>query len=157
MPESSFSNLQLRRIIIITLLLLGLTAVGVVGFRIIEHWPWIDCLYYTVETVTTVGHEIPDLSDEGKLFVTFYLVTCLGIFTYSAFQLGQWVVSAELRTFWEIRRMKKKIDRLDGHYIVCGAGRMGRTICMNLEEQGQPFVVIDIDEERIMSFCADKD
>jgi len=147
----------MRRILIIILLLLVLTTVGIIGFRLIEGWSWIDCVYYTVVTVTTVGYEIHPLSDEGKLFVTFYLVTCLGIFTYSAFQLGQWVVSAEMRSFWELRRMQKKIDRLDGHFIVCGLGRMGHTICENLEEQGQPFVVIDTNEERVLSLCQSKD
>lgn len=135
------------------ILLVVLTAVGIVGFRLIEGWDWIDCMYYTVVTVTTVGYEIRPLSDHGKLFVTFYLVTCLGIFTYSAFQLGQWVVSAEMRSFWEMRRMQKKIDQLDGHYIVCGFGRMGRTICENLHEQGQPFVVIDTNDERLVDAC----
>ncbi|QDT47654.1 potassium channel family protein [Symmachiella dynata] len=147
----------MRRILIIILLLLVLTTVGIIGFRLIEGWDWIDCVYYTVVTVTTVGYEIHPLSDEGKLFVTFYLVTCLGIFTYSAFQLGQWVVSAEMRSFWELRRMQKKIDQLDGHFIVCGMGRMGHTICENLEEQGQAFVVIDTNDERVVSLCHSKD
>ncbi len=147
----------MQRILTIILLLLTLTAVGVLGFRITEQWDWMDCLYYTVETVTTVGHEIPPLSYEGKLFLIFYLVTCLGIFTYSAFHLGQWVVSAELRSFWEKRRMQKKIDQLDRHYIVCGAGRMGRTICRNLADQRQPFVVIDVEEERVRSMCSRHD
>lgn len=147
----------MQRIATILLLLLFLTVVGVFGFRVIEQWEWIDCVYYTVVTVTTVGYKIPELSDEGKLFVIFYLVTCLGIFTYSAFQVGQWVVSAEMRSYWEVRRMQKKIAELDDHYIVCGAGKMGRTICQNLHEQGQKFVVIDIDEDRLSLLCAGKD
>ncbi len=147
----------MQRILTILILLLALTAVGIVGFRLIEGWDWIDCVYYTVVTVTTVGYEIRPMSDPGKLFVTLYLVTCLGIFTYSAFQLGQWVVSAEVRSFWEKRRMHKKIDQLEGHFIICGIGRMGHTICENLEEQGQPFVVIDTNEDRLASLCTNCD
>jgi len=143
----------MQRALTILILLFALTAVGILGFRIIEGWSWIDCVYYTVITVTTVGYEIDRLSDEGKIFVTLYLVSCLGIFTYSAFQLGQWVVSAEVRSFWELRRMQKQLDQLDDHYIVCGLGRMGSTICENLDEQGQPFVIIDTEEDRIVPLC----
>jgi len=146
----------MQRVATILMLLLSLTVVGVLGFRVIEGWGWIDCVYYTVVTVTTVGYEIEDLSDEGKLFVIVYLVSCLGIFTFSAFQLGQWVVSDEIRSIWEVRRMQKKINQLNDHFIVCGIGRMGRTICENLEQQGIPFVIVDNSEERLEDLTLQK-
>jgi len=135
--------------------LLGtLTVVGTVGLHLIEDAPWLDCLYMSVITLTTIGFEetIP-LSDAGRIFIILYIVCGLGAFTYSAFHLGQWIVSAELRQLLEKRRMEKSIAKLDGHCIVCGQGRMGMTICEYLHERRQPFVVIDIDDDRLASTC----
>lgn len=140
----------MRRLITIILLLLWLTAIGTVGFRIVSGASWIDCLYFTVITLTTVGYRenIP-LDDTGKLFVVCFLVVCLGIFTYSAFQLGQWVFNAQLFAMREKRRMQKSIRDLSDHYIVCGCGRMGQTICRFLQERRRPFVVVDVNEEQL--------
>jgi len=148
----------MRRIVTIALLLMGLTLLGTVGLRIITGGTWLDCLYLTVITLTTVGlDEVLELGDAGKLFIIFYLITCLGIFTYCAFQLGQWIVSAELRSLWEGRRMRQNIDKLHNHYIVCGLGRMGETICQYLHARKKPFVVIEADEEVIEQSCLEED
>ena len=134
------------------MLLLTLTAIGTVSFRLIAGASWIDSTYMAVITLTTVGfREVVPLNDTGKIFVIIYLVFGLGTFTYSAFQLGQWIVSAEMRSLWEKRRMQKSIEQLSNHFIICGIGRMGKTICRYLHERNQSFVVIDIDDERLVS------
>ncbi len=144
----------MRNIFAIIALLLCLTVIGTVGLRIIEEAPWIDCLYMCVITLTTVGHEdVVDLTDAGKLFIVVYLISCLGVFTYSAFQLGQWIVSAEVNSMLERRRMEKRIRDLNQHFIVCGIGRMGKTICEYLHGRSQPFVVIDTDQESLTENC----
>ena len=140
----------------VLLLLIGLTAVGVLGFRFIEGGSWLDCFYMTVITLSTVGYEhVIRPSDAGKIFIALYLISGLGVFTYSAFTLGQWVVSIELRQFWERRRMERTIEDLRGHYIVCGFGRMGRLICEELAVQRAPFVVIEKDSAAV-SACIDR-
>ncbi len=148
----------MRRPIIVGLLLIWLTAFGMLGIRVVTGASWVDCLYITIDTLTTRGNaELKDLDDKGKLFIAFYLVTCLGIFTYSAFQLGHWIVSAEIGSALERRRMKKEIEGLNGHYIVCGLGRMGSTICEYLHERGKPFVVIELDDEVAEQRCTTND
>lgn len=135
-------------------LLLGLTVFGVVGLRIITGGSWFDCLYMTVITLTTVGYaETLELGTSGRVFVMFYLVTGLGVFTFSAFTLGQWIVSAPMQTYLERRRMENRIGKLRDHFIVCGFGRMGRTICEYLHSRGKPFIVIDLDEVRTPAVC----
>ena len=153
---SSTQTIQsgLRRLGLIISFLLLLTTVGMIGLRLITGASWLDCLYMTVITLTTVGFsEAVPLDDAGKAFIIVYLVLCLGIFTYSAFQLGQWIVNAELRSVLENRRMDQSIARLRDHFIVCGYGRMGSTICTYLSDRKRPFVVIDTDEDRLRECC----
>jgi voltage-gated potassium channel len=144
----------MRRILAILGLLLLLTAIGTVGLRIIEGADWIDCLFMTVITLTTVGYsETVPLHPAGKIFIIVFLVVGLSVFTYSAFQLGQWIVSAQMRSILERRRMEKAINNLHDHYIVCGTGRMGETIARYLHERKKPFVVIDSREDRLKEVC----
>lgn len=147
----------MQKLFFILSLLLVLTLGGTIGLRLIEGAPWLDCLYMAVITLTTVGFEdAVELSDGGKLFIIGYLVVGLGAFTYSAFQLGQWIVSTEMRSMLERRRMQNELAKLRDHYIVCGSGRMGQTICNYLAERRQQFVVIDVDDERLHEVCADR-
>jgi voltage-gated potassium channel len=96
----------MRRIVFIVALLLTLTLVGTVGFHILTGESWLDCAYQAIITLATVGSREPDpLNDGSKLFIIFYLVFGLGVFTYSAFQLGQALFSFEMRFLLERRRM----------------------------------------------------
>ena len=141
----------MRRIVFIVALLLALTLVGMVSFHLLTGEPWLDCAYLAIITLTTVGSQQPDpLSDNSKLFIIAYLVFGLGVFTYSAFQLGQAVFSFEVRFLLERRRMQNAISKLKDHFIICGQGRMGETICNYLHDRNRPFVAIDIVEEHLI-------
>lgn len=157
MPRVSLYR-SLKQLVVAGELLLAMTLIGMAGFRIITGARWLDCLYMTVITLTTVGYgEIIELGDAGRIFVMVYLVFGIGIFTYSAFQIGQWIASAEMRSMLETRRMERSISHLKDHYIVCGIGRMGATICRHLQKRHKRFVVIDIDEDRVKSVCSRED
>lgn len=134
-------------------LLLALTLFGTFGFRIFTGSGWVECLYLAVITLTTVGSRDAGTDTASMLFVVSYLAAGLGIFTFSLFQLGSWVVSADFHTMLERRRMQKRISDLEGHSIVCGQGRMGLEICEYLTERGRSVVVVDHDEERIQPVC----
>jgi voltage-gated potassium channel len=131
---------------------LTLTCVGTLGFRYfaVGEPEWLDCLYMAVTTLTTVGYgEIIPLTQAGRAFVICFLFVAFGVVSYSAFQIGQTIFSVEIQRLRERRRMQKKIDQLRNHYIVCGVGRMGSTICRHLHARGKPFVVIDSDENEL--------
>lgn len=135
-------------------LLLALTAIGTIGLRVIEHAPWLDCLFMAVITLTTVGYgEAVPLSEAGRLFVIGFLMVSATVFAYSAFSIGQWVVSAQIGAYWGKRRMDKNVSKLDGHFIICGLGRMGLTICRYLAQRQRPFVVIDRDDALLREHC----
>lgn len=147
----------MRRAVRMVGLLTALTVTGTIGFHLLSpESTWVDCAYMSVITLTTVGYaEVVPLDQSGRVFVIMYLIVGFSVFTYSAFQIGHWIVSAEVRQLLERRRMDKQIQQLRDHYIVCGVGRMGRTICRHLRERGKPFVVVDIDEQRLRERCAD--
>jgi len=138
-------------------LLFGFTIFGTVGIHLLEGTSWLDSLFFIVITAATVGYEnLPRLSDNGKIFIIFYLIFGLGIFTYSVSMLGQWIVRQQMSSILERRRMEKAIAKMDDHYIVCGIGRMGKSICEYLFEREKSFVVIDSNEEHLQSVCAEK-
>lgn len=144
----------MRYLITIASLLSTLMGIGTLGFRFFSGLNWIDSLYFSVITLTTVGFsDPPNLGPGGKLFVIFYLIIGLGVFSYSVFQVGAAIVNAELRKMFERRKMQKRIDEFRNHYIVCGLGRMGRTICSYLQERHKTFVVIERDAARAEKLC----
>ncbi|MBD3674897.1 MAG: potassium channel protein [Planctomycetaceae bacterium] len=144
----------MKRFIALAILLTLLALLGTVGFHFTSNTGWLESLYLAVITLTTVGsREPPELDTDAKIFVMIYLVIGLGVFSYSAFQIGSVVVNAELRGMFERRKMQKHIDQMKDHYIVCGLGRMGTTICEYLQQRGKPFVVIDHDDSRLEDVC----
>jgi voltage-gated potassium channel len=146
---------RMTRVIIIVL---TLVITGTLGFRLIEsdkpEATWVNCCYMTVTTLTTVGYgEVIPLSENGRIFVMCFLVLGFSSFTYSAFTMGQWLVSNEMQGMLEKRHMTQAIKGMHDHFIVCGMGRMGRTICQQLHERHRPFVIIDTNEERLVQIC----
>ncbi|MFV0446806.1 MAG: potassium channel family protein [Planctomycetaceae bacterium] len=141
----------LRRLLTIAGLLLLTTAIGTLGIHFTADHPWFDSAYLAVITLTTLGSQnVPAPGDvDAMLFIMVYLVCGLGIFSYGAFQLGQMIVNAQLRGVWEQRRMQKSIAGLEHHFIVCGQGRMGRSIGEHLQARGKSFVVIDSELSRL--------
>jgi voltage-gated potassium channel len=142
-PLKSFS-----RVLWIGLALLILAAIGTVGFHEIEHWPWLDSLYMVVITFSSIGYgEVHPLSRAGREF-NIALIVCgavavaLGIGT-----LTQALLEFELLQFFGRRRMERLLSRVSGHYIICGAGRVGRSAARELEKKPAPFVIVESDPE----------
>lgn len=146
----------MRQFVLITLLLLGITTFGTIGIRILNGTSWLESMYLAVITLTTVGSRDAPQTPAGMVFIVIYLVGGISVFTYSAFQLGQLIVNADIRMMLEKRRMDRELSSLDSHYIVCGLGRMGLSICEYLSIRNQPFVVIDNNEEVLMTTCKER-
>lgn len=127
-----------------------LPLVGTAGFMLIEGWSAFDALYMSVITVSTVGfQEVHPLSQNGRMFVIVYLVAGLGVFFFGSVRLGELIVRAEIRDWMGRRHMQNRLSTLSKHFIVCGCGRMGRTICRELAARGLPFAVVDRSETAI--------
>ncbi len=146
----------MRQLLLIVGLLFGFMLLGAVAFRITEGWDWLQCCYMAVIIMTTVGLSATaeqELQPATKLFIIVYLIFGIGIFTYCVSQLGQHLVNLQLRGYWERRTMDRAIRQLRGHFIVCGFGRMGNTICRYLHSRHKPFVVIDTNGEQLAAGC----
>ena len=127
------------------LLLFWLVA-GSVGFSWIEGWSLMDGVYMTVITISTVGFgEVHPLSDAGKAFASLLIMAGLGTAVYTFTSLGQTLLEGELAEALGRRRMKSDLGKLEDHYIVCGNGRVGRTVSTYLDRRNLHFCVIEID------------
>jgi voltage-gated potassium channel len=138
----AFRNLKL------ILAALGLFAIlATIGFRLIEGWTWLDSIYMVVMTITTIGYkEVHELSHTGQIFNIAVMIIGVGLVFLSIGALTQGLLEFELGKFLGKRRMQRDIERLSGHYIICGAGRVGRSVAYELEKKPVPFVVIENDE-----------
>lgn len=140
--------------------LIGLVfAVGVVGYAALAgpgYGP-LDAIYMTVITLTTVGYgETIDLSQNpaGRVFTVILLVVGVGSFVYFFSNLTAFMVEGHLDALLRGRRMKNQIDKLRGHYIVCGVGATGEHIVRELVMTQRPFVAVDADEARLRAIEA---
>lgn len=131
-------------------LLITVVAVGVVGYRVIEEYTWLEAMYMTAMTLSTVGfHEVRPLGPRGQIFTMLLLVGGLGVVFYTGVAVVEKVVEGEFQQFFGRRRMQKRIEALTDHYLVCGFGRIGEVVCRELVSKPVPFVVIEQQEERI--------
>ena len=137
------------RLLMALLLIVVVCAIGAIGFHLIEGWNWFDGLYMTVITMTTVGYgEIRPLTHEGRIFNIFLIlssVTAGGLLLATATQA---LLEFELGSFMGRRRLEKEIEKLHGHYIICGAGRVGRTVAREFRTHKIPCLIIEIDAQR---------
>ena len=129
--------------------LAGLIAVGTYGFHVIEDWGWFQALYATLMTVSTIGAEpLNQLSHQGRVFNIILIFLGLGVVGFAVGSLTRAVIEFELGSFFGRRRMEKEISRLKDHFIICGAGRVGRHIAMEVASHKLPLVVIEKNPER---------
>lgn len=143
----------IRRFRISLLLLALLILFGTVGYMVIEDLSAVDALYMTIITITTVGFgEIGEPSQASRIFTIVVIVLGVGAGAW-AIRNGVEIVLGD--TLWHSIRMKKMrttIEELEGHYIVCGYGRIGRQIVRDMQRRRRPFVIVDTDEERMEDF-----
>ena len=121
-----------------------LIVIGVLGFHLIEGWPLFDSLYMVLTTFTTIGYqEVHPLSVAGRTFNLFMIVTGVGLVFMMIGSLTQVMIESEFNQMFGRRRMEREISRLNDHYIICGAGRVGRNVAQELKRKPAPFVIIE--------------
>ncbi len=142
-----------RKLAFIGAALLVLIAAGTLGFHWIEGWPLFDGFYMVLTTFTTIGYqEIHPLSHAGRIFNVFLIVAGVSLVFLLIGTLTQALLEFELRSFFGRRRMERDISRLGDHYIICGAGRVGRSVARELARRPVPFVVIESDEAKAQKY-----
>ena len=137
--------------------LLFVIALGTVGFHYIEGWPWFDGFYMVITTLTTIGYqEVHPLSHAGRVFNVVIILGGVSLLFLAIGSLTQALLEFELQSFFGKRRMEREIGRLTDHYILCGAGRVGRSAARELARRPAPFVIIESNEAKAQKFAAEK-
>lgn len=143
---------RLARYVLILAALLG---AGALGYRLVEGAGWWDAFYMAVITLTTVGyHEVFPLSVKGQAFTVAFLLVGLGVLLLAATEMARTVVEGELRQVLGRFRRSRMIERLSGHFVVCGWGRMGSAVVDELRRSGLAVAVVERSPE-IASRVAD--
>ena len=129
---------------------IALITIGSVGFYLIggDEWSFIDSMYMTILTLSTVGFgEVHPLSDIGKLWAILLIIFGVSGFAYIVYELGSELI--QLNTY-RSRTMRKKISKLQSHYLICGYGRMGAIIASEFQKKNISFVIIEINDTKII-------
>ncbi len=144
----------LRHLRKIGALLVFVMAIGTAGYHYIEGWPWFDGFYMVITTLTTIGYqEVHPLSHTGRIFNVFVIISGVSLLLLGVGLLSQALLEFELQSFFGKRRMEREISRLNGHFIICGMGRVGRSVARELARKPAPFVLIDNSETKRQRFA----
>jgi voltage-gated potassium channel len=134
----------LRRLRNAGFILIGVIVAGTTGYKLIEGWSWFDSLYMTVITIATVGfQEVHKLSTAGRFFTIFLIAGGVAGAGYTLGRIVEFMIEGYFSDIWGGRTMKKRIDKLSDHYIVCGFGRVGEQVAREFKRTGAEFVVLD--------------
>lgn len=149
----------LKRIRLALLILAIVVLTGVLVYKFAFTFTWLDALYMTIITISTVGFgEVVELPPAGRIFTIFLIVAGVGSGLYAVGVIAEFMFEGHLRGVVGRRRMEKEISKLKNHYIVCGYGRVGSHVVKELETTKAPFVVVEnspeivklLKEERIL-------
>ncbi len=146
-----------RRIILLSIALAAIVATGTVGFVLIEGRSVFEGFYMTLTTLTTIGYgELWRFSHAGRVFNSVLIV--VGVLTSFALigTLTQALIESELTEGVAKKRMERSLGKLKDHYILCGVGRVGRSVVGELERQGAAFVIVENAPDRV-KWAIDRD
>ncbi len=139
----------LRSLKFLSAALLCVALIGTAGFHFIEHWSWFDGFYMVLTTLTTIGYgEVHPLSPVGRYFNVAIILFGVALVFLILGALGQALLEFEFNNFFGRRKMEREIGRLQAHYIICGAGRVGRAVARQLEIKPAPFIILENNEAK---------
>lgn len=137
-----------RRLVWPAVLLVGIAIYGVAGYMLLQGWSFLDAVYMVVLILSSVGfREVRPLDLTGQLFTISLMVLGVTLLLVTVALVAQAVAEGGVGARGRRRRMQRAVDRMSGHFIVCGYGRVGRTVARELEGEGAAFVVVDRNDE----------
>jgi len=138
---------NLKNIIFGLFALLGVILIGITGFHLLEGYSFVDAFFMTIITISTVGfREVYPLSPDGKIFTIILIFFSFGIFAYVVTTFTRMLVDGVFRHYYKDNKMKRRVAKLSNHIILCGYGRNGRQVAVDLSDHEEEFVIIERDE-----------
>ena len=138
-------------------LLLAIILSGVLGYMIIEGMSFFDAFYMTITTVSTVGYgDTKVITQTGKFFTAILIVMSFGTFAYAITSISRYLLEGEYRIYFKDHKMHKEIEKLNGHVIVCGYGRVGTQAISELIAHEKQYVILEQSKELLDEFRAEK-
>lgn len=124
--------------------------IGTTGYVYIEKWSVFDSLYMTAITLTSVGYqEVHPLSRSGRAFTIFLVICGYGMLAIMVGLVSTFVIETEFTEIRKLKKMEKKLNKLENHYIICGGGKIGERIAEEFIKAKIPFALIEKNEERV--------
>jgi len=134
------------------ILLMSLTTIGTIGFMYFEEDTFLNALYLTTITISTVGFGLPhQLSDGGKIFTIFLIMFSFGNYAYAISIITSYLVEGQMYDILGIKS-KNKGKNMKDHVIICGFGRNGKKVSLELKARNQEFIVIDKSHEVLVNY-----
>lgn len=139
-----------QKFTMIAMMMVAVLFTGVIGYMILLDIRFVDALYMTAITISTVGYgEVAKMNDAAKLFSIMLIFSGLGVFGFGVTSLLTLFFEGDIKEAWRIKKMETRIRELKEHYIICGAGDVGRTVIKSFEDHAATFVVIEENEKRV--------
>ena len=130
--------------------LISIIAIGVVGYMILSGFNFVDAVYMTVITISTVGfRELHPMGNDEKIFTIFLILTSISLFGYAVSAFTEALASGVFFKQLKLKRVQQRIDKLKNHTIVCGYGRNGMQAIIKLKNYQKEFVVIEKNKDLI--------
>ncbi len=151
MKSTLYGDRSTIRQVLTFLILLGIVIMcGTAGYVWIEGMVWLQALYFTVITISTVGYNLPEsISQNGLIFTIVLILVGVSIVFYGITNVAAVLIEGKVRGLFKARRSKKMIAEMNNHTIIIGGGVTGRYILTELIHTDESFVVVDLDEEAI--------
>src|SRR3989339_1271062 len=136
----------IRRLIIPVSLLLAIVLGGTALFMRLEHWSFTNALYYVVTTLSTASF-LPGLSTQSRLLTIFIIFVGISTFAYTAGQVFEIIIEGQIVGYRRRKKMEQLIREMKNHDIICGFGRVGHQVAVELAAAKIPYVVVDGKQE----------